>query len=84
MPQDPAQRGFVIGENPVEETLARAIQTSVPEFALRPQKFGAHHGSGSERNKQRDGDSNRQSDGKFAKQPAHDSAHQQNGNEDGD
>ena len=81
MPEDPAQRRLVPGKNQVKDPFADAVHQPSCFLSRAFQQHCAHHRRGGQRYQHRHGDGHGQGDGKLAKEPADNSAHQQDGNE---
>ena len=81
MAQYPAQASPVDLEYPLKNPLAAAIEPAVLFLLDRPQELCAHHGSGCERNQQRDRNRGAQHHRELAEQPAYQPRHKQYGNE---
>ena len=82
-PQHPLQRPAVESDDRVEGVLRGAIKASLVLLRRVLQQLGAHHRSQRERNHGGGQDGHAQRDGKFTKQAAHDIAHEQQRDENG-
>ena len=81
--QHPLQCLAVESDDRIEGALRGAIEASLVRLRSVLQQFGAHHRSQRERNHGRGQDGHAQRDGKFTKQAAHDIAHEQQRDENG-
>ena len=65
MAKHPSQGVFVPTQQAVKEPFAEAVNATVPLGSKRPQKLGAHRGSGGERYHERNSDCHTQHNGKL-------------------
>ena len=82
--ENEVERVLVSAKDPLITALAPAIEAPVAALRFRNEKLRAHHRRGGQRNSEGDHDRGAEGHCKFAKQPADDSSHQQNGKENGD